>query len=74
MRAIVAVQNGRIIGERYGAGFDSGTPLLGWSMTKTVNAAILGTLVRDGKLDSGQDGIFSPAGRATSGAISLSRI
>jgi CubicO group peptidase (beta-lactamase class C family) len=58
MRAIVAVRNGRIIGERYGAGFDAKTPLLGWSMTKTVNAAIIGTLVRDGKLTLEKTDIF----------------
>jgi CubicO group peptidase (beta-lactamase class C family) len=58
MRAIVAVQNGRIIGERYGEGFDATTPLLGWSMTKTVNAAILGTLVRDGKLSLEKTDLF----------------
>jgi CubicO group peptidase (beta-lactamase class C family) len=58
MRAIVVVQNGRIAGERYAPGFDAKTPLLGWSMTKTVNAAILGTLVRDGKLRLDQTGIF----------------
>jgi CubicO group peptidase (beta-lactamase class C family) len=59
MRAIVVVQNGRIIGERYGDGFDAKTPLLGWSMTKTVNAAIVGTLVRDGKLKLDQDGVLA---------------
>ncbi len=50
MRAIVVVQNGRIVGERYGAGFSAATPLLGWSMSKTVNAAIVGTMVREGRL------------------------
>ncbi len=50
MRAVLVVQNGRIVAERYGEGFDDKTPLLGWSMTKTVNTAIIGTLVRDGKL------------------------
>lgn len=59
MRAIVVVQNGRIIGERYGAGFEAKTPLLGWSMTKTVNAAIIGTLVREGKLKLEQDGVLA---------------
>jgi len=59
MRAIVVVHNGRIIGERYGEGFTTETPLLGWSMTKTVNAAIVGTLVRDGKLKLGQDGVLA---------------
>lgn len=44
MRAVVVVRDGRIVGERYGEGFSADTPLLGWSMTKTVTAAILGTL------------------------------
>jgi CubicO group peptidase (beta-lactamase class C family) len=44
MRAVVVVRDGRIVGERYGEGFSAATPLLGWSMTKTVTAAILGTL------------------------------
>lgn len=58
MRAIVVAQNGRIVGERYGAGFSEKTPLLGWSMTKTVTAAIIGTLVRDGKLDLAKANLF----------------
>jgi CubicO group peptidase (beta-lactamase class C family) len=58
MRAILVAQNGRIVAERYGEGFDGKTPLLGWSMTKTVNAAILGTLVRDGKLALTKAGLF----------------
>ncbi|MHB2264303.1 serine hydrolase domain-containing protein [Aliihoeflea sp. PC F10.4] len=44
MRAVVVVHEGRIVGERYGEGFDASTPLLGWSMTKTVSAALYGTL------------------------------
>ncbi|WP_454849921.1 serine hydrolase domain-containing protein [Rhizobium binxianense] len=50
MRAMVVVQNGRIIGEAYGEGFSAGTPLVGWSMTKTVNAAIIGRLMLDGRI------------------------
>ncbi|PWJ83920.1 CubicO group peptidase (beta-lactamase class C family) [Pseudaminobacter salicylatoxidans] len=46
MRAVVVIKDGRIVGERYGDGFSPSTPLLGWSMTKTVNAAIIGTLMK----------------------------
>jgi CubicO group peptidase (beta-lactamase class C family) len=50
MRAVVVIKDGRLVAERYGAGFGPETPLLGWSMTKTVNMAILGTVVAAGKL------------------------
>lgn len=50
-RAVVVVRNGRIVGETYAAGFDAGTPLLGWSMTKTVVAGLIGTLVGSGRMD-----------------------
>ncbi|MBZ9732577.1 beta-lactamase family protein [Mesorhizobium sp. CA18] len=71
MRAIVVVKNGRIIAERYGEGFSAKTPLLGWSMTKTVNAAIVGTLVRDGKLALDNKGLFAPWKADGRAAISL---
>ncbi|WP_011581359.1 MULTISPECIES: serine hydrolase domain-containing protein [Chelativorans] len=51
MRAIVIVRDGRIIGERFGPGVEGyDQPLIGWSMTKTVNAAIVGTLAGAGRL------------------------
>jgi CubicO group peptidase (beta-lactamase class C family) len=50
MRAVVVVHNGRIIAERYGDGFGPTTPLIGWSMTKTINAAIVGRLMLDNKI------------------------
>ena len=58
MRAVVVVKNGRIVGERYGDGFSPDTPLLGWSMTKGVNAAIIGTLIKAGKLSLDQSGLL----------------
>ena len=45
MRAIVVVKNGRIVAERYGDGFSATVPLLGWSMTKTVTAALIGLVL-----------------------------
>ena len=58
LRAVVVVKDGRIVGERYGEGFDARTPLLGWSMTKTVNAVLVGTLVQEGLLALDQSGLF----------------
>src|SRR5690606_24611910 len=58
MRAVVVAHDGRLVGERYGEGFKADTPLLGWSMTKTVTAAIVGTLVREGRLSLDPDGLL----------------
>jgi len=49
--AVVIVYRGRIIAERYAEGITVTTPLLGWSMTKSWINALIGLLVRDGKLD-----------------------
>lgn len=58
MRAIVVVKDGRIIGERYGEGFSETTPLLGWSMTKTVTGALIAARIAEGKLAYDQDKLF----------------
>lgn len=71
MRAVVVVKNGRVVAERYGDGFSAKTPLLGWSMTKTVNAAIVGTLVRDGKMAFDDKSLFAPWKADGRTAISL---
>jgi CubicO group peptidase (beta-lactamase class C family) len=57
-RAIVVVDHGRIVGEYYATGFEPTTPLLGWSMTKTVMAGVIGMLIKDGKLALGQAGFW----------------
>ena len=49
-RAIVVVHNGRIVAERYGEGIDANTPLLSHSIAKSVTNALVGVLVREGKL------------------------
>jgi CubicO group peptidase (beta-lactamase class C family) len=50
MRAIVVVDHGRIVAERYAPGFSATTPLLGWSMAKSVVAGLVGVLVKEGRL------------------------
>ncbi|MDQ2094361.1 serine hydrolase domain-containing protein [Rhodalgimonas zhirmunskyi] len=58
MRGIVVVRDGQIVAERYGEGFDPVTPQLGWSMAKTVTAALVGTVVGEGKLSLDQTGLL----------------
>lgn len=49
-RAILVMHRGRIVAERYADGVSPSMPLLGWSMSKSVTAAVAGLLVMDGKL------------------------
>jgi hypothetical protein len=49
-RAVVVMQGGRIIAERYAAGIGPDTALAGWSMAKSVMNALVGVLVREGQL------------------------
>jgi CubicO group peptidase (beta-lactamase class C family) len=49
-RAVVIVKDGHIIGERYAKGIGIDTPLLGFSATKSVISALIGVLVREGRL------------------------
>ncbi len=49
-RAIVVVYDGHIVAERYAPGFDKDTRLLGWSMSKSITSALIGTLIASGSL------------------------
>jgi len=47
-RAVIVLKDGEIAGEAYADGITPNTPLLGWSMTKSLTAAMAGVLARDG--------------------------
>jgi len=49
--ATIVVHRGRIVVEQYGPGTDAETPLLSWSMAKSVTHALVGILVQRGQLD-----------------------
>ena len=49
-RAVVVIQDGVIVGEHYAPGITAATPLNGWSMTKSVMSALIGTLIGAKKL------------------------
>ncbi|HEX5171865.1 MAG TPA: serine hydrolase [Cyclobacteriaceae bacterium] len=50
-RSIVVVYNGQIVAEKYAGGFDRKSRQIGWSMTKSITNALVGILVRQGKLE-----------------------
>lgn len=49
-RAVVVVKDGRLLAERYPPGFGPEMPLCGWSMSKSVLAALAGIVVGKGLL------------------------
>lgn len=49
-RAVVVMHKGRIVAERYAAGYDRNTRFVSWSMAKTVTGVLIGLLVTDGRL------------------------
>jgi len=51
VKAIVILQDGKILSERYAAGMSEQTPMLSWSVAKSVVNALIGILVRDGKVE-----------------------
>ena len=48
--AVVVLKDGRVVAERYGPGYGVDTPILGYSATKSVISALIGILVRQGRL------------------------
>jgi len=49
-KAVVVVQDGHVIAERYAPGYGPDTPLISYSVAKSMTNALLGILVREGRL------------------------
>ncbi|KAA9039583.1 serine hydrolase [Ginsengibacter hankyongi] len=49
-RAVIILYDGQLIAEKYAPGFNKDTKMYGWSMAKSFTAALIGTLVQNGKL------------------------
>jgi CubicO group peptidase (beta-lactamase class C family) len=50
-RAVVVVYDGQLIAERYAPGFNLNQPQLGWSMSKSITNALVGLMVKQGRLE-----------------------
>src|SRR5262245_50391231 len=50
-RAVVVVQGGRIVAERYMRGYGPTTRLVSWSMAKSITHALVGIAVKQGRVD-----------------------
>ena len=50
-RAVVVIHNGQLIAEKYADGFGPEVPQISWSMAKSFTSALVGLLVKEGKLD-----------------------
>ncbi|MEQ9302161.1 MAG: serine hydrolase [Cyclobacteriaceae bacterium] len=50
-RAIVVLYKGQLIAEKYAEGITQDTRLMGWSMTKSLTATMIGLLDQEGRLD-----------------------
>ncbi len=49
-RAVIVIQDGRVVAENYGKGYGPANRLIGWSMSKSVTATLIGQLVGAGTL------------------------
>lgn len=58
-RAVVVIYKDTLIMESYAHGFDENTEILGWSMTKSITATLIGMMIKDGILSLDSDHLFA---------------
>jgi len=57
-RGVVILYKNKLIAERYGDGFSQSTPLLGWSMNKSIVNAMVGIMKMQNRLDLKDKALF----------------
>ncbi|MEM1412764.1 MAG: serine hydrolase [Pseudomonadota bacterium] len=73
--AVVVLHEGRVIAERYAEGIEAETPLLGWSMAKSITTTLVGAMVQRGMVDLHAPGaVAAPADRPRTRDITLDQL
>lgn len=72
--AVLVLHRGKLIAEHYAAGFGPATPHVGWSMTKTVTALLIGKRVAEGRLRLEQTDLWPTWRGDGRSAISLANL
>lgn len=57
-RASLVLHKDTLIYEKYAPNFSPETPLIGWSMTKSVISTLIGIMVKEGKMSIEEDHLF----------------
>ncbi|MGB5820563.1 MAG: serine hydrolase [Saonia sp.] len=73
-RTLLVAYKGHIVSERYIDGFTKDTPILGWSMTKSILATLYGILEYEGKIDLDEYYPFKTSQKEGWDAISLNHL
>ncbi|WP_430966854.1 serine hydrolase domain-containing protein [Spongiimicrobium sp. 2-473A-2-J] len=73
-RTVLVLHKGQIIAERYVEGFNKDTPILGWSMTKSVLATLYGILEYRGGINVHQYRPFHNSEEASKASITLNHL
>lgn len=58
-RALLVVHNGQIVAEAYAPSYDANSVFLGWSMSKSVTALLVGQLELEGRLQTQERRLFA---------------
>lgn len=70
-RAYLVVKDGQVIAETYAEGFGAKSKLFGWSMTKSMNAIMVGNMEMRGLIDPAHKPVFGNWARDERKEISL---
>ncbi len=73
-RALLVINDGQLVAESYGHGFDSSSKLLGWSMAKSVTALLIGHLEMTGAIRIEQKPVFAAWAKDERAAIGIENL